>query len=363
MKDGKMQNSNKVVCIRPPKYCYFRKNRWVYYPNIPGQKRKEIPLRQGRNLLKADTPCHVIHNIVDEMIHAPSETISKLLEMYLNSEHVNNLSKNTRSGYMIYYKTMINMPTKNAKKFGDMPYEAVTPGVIRKYLDKRKAEKAPIAGNREVELLSASYNWAYERDKASKNPCKGVRHNSEKAKDVYVTDEQYNALLEVTKGHPMFYAIQIAYLCRARGIEAFDLDLNDLDFDKGVFVSRTKGSWSEWTSWSPSLRNAIEGALEHRKKVFTKLTMTSKPTPNHQVLLVTKEGKPFNKNARDSAWQRSYKKLVEMGIASMEKAERFSFHDLKAKGVSDHKNHESGHKSEKAKAVYLRKVKEVDATK
>jgi hypothetical protein len=32
-------------------------------------------------------------------------------------------------------------------------------------------------------------------------------------------------------------------------------------------------------------------------------------------------------------------------------------------GVTNHKTHESGHKSEKAKAVYMRGVKEVDATK
>ncbi len=47
----------------------------------------------------------------------------------------------------------------------------------------------------------------------------------------------------------------------------------------------------------------------------------------------------------------------------MSKEKRFSFHDIKAKGVSDHELNESGHKSEKAKAVYMRKTKEVKATK
>ena len=52
---------------------------------------------------------------------------------------------------------------------------------------------------------------------------------------------------------------------------------------------------------------------------------------------------------------------VEPGkILKIEKA--FTFHDLKAKGVSDHKNHESGHLSERAKAVYIRKLPEIDAT-
>ncbi|MBO1928507.1 hypothetical protein J3998_13120 [Thiomicrorhabdus sp. 6S2-11] len=47
----------------------------------------------------------------------------------------------------------------------------------------------------------------------------------------------------------------------------------------------------------------------------------------------------------------------------MNKEERFSFHDIKAKGVSDHALHESGHKTESAKARYMRKTKEVEATK
>ena len=40
----------------------------------------------------------------------------------------------------------------------------------------------------------------------------------------------------------------------------------------------------------------------------------------------------------------NYKKMVYLGYASMDKDKRFSFHDLKAKGVSDHELNESGHK-------------------
>lgn len=36
---------------------------------------------------------------------------------------------------------------------------------------------------------------------------------------------------------------------------------------------------------------------------------------------------------------------------------------MKTKGIDDHKNHESGHKSEKAKAIYLRRIKRTESTK
>lgn len=42
--------------------------------------------------------------------------------------------------------------------------------------------------------------------------------------------------------------------------------------------------------------------------------------------------------------------------------EEFSFHDLKARGVTNHTEHHSGHKSEKARQTYIRRLQEVDAT-
>jgi len=55
------------------------------------------------------------------------------------------------------------------------------------------------------------------------------------------------------------------------------------------------------------------------------------------------------------------KKLIEPKVVTNEN--KFTFHDIKAAGVTNHPLHESGHKSEKAKAVYLRGTKEVQATK
>lgn len=43
--------------------------------------------------------------------------------------------------------------------------------------------------------------------------------------------------------------------------------------------------------------------------------------------------------------------------------ESFTFHDLKAKGVTDHTEQWAGHKSEKARIVYIRKLREIDATR
>ena len=81
-------------------------------------------------------------------------------------------------------------------------------------------------------------------------------------------------------------------------------------------------------------------------------------------LCINRSGEPLNpatkKNALDSAWQRIVAKLIKQGVVV--KANNFTFHDIKAMGVTNHPLHEAGHKSENAKAVYLRGTKEVVAT-
>lgn len=361
----KEKKSNSLNCKRPPENTYFRKGRWVYYPSVTGQKRVETPLKINDKLLREDTPCHDLHAAVNDLINPIQiQSIKWLLDTYLKSDRVRKeLARNTVKGYAVYYNTLIGMPLKNGKTFGDMPFADVTPGAIRAYLDKRKEQGSPIGGNREIELLSASYAWAFERDLAERNPCKGVRHNSETSRTKYITDDEYNALLEEAKGTALAVACEIAYLCRARGVEAWNITLEDIDNEVGVFVKRTKGSLSEWTTWTPRLRRAIDSALALRFMIHQQLKKAKKPIPQTNKLLITRFGLPYTTHGINSAWRRVYAKLVLAGKASNDPAEKFSFHDIKAKGVSDHARHESGHKTEKAKAVYLRKTKEVEATK
>ena len=360
MKTGPKQT---LKCKQPPSGVQFKKGRWVYRYHRKNLPRKEISLKDGKQLLREDTPCSVLHLIVENLDRQPQRTISYLLDMYLESPHGKSLSPSTLEGYAHYYKTITSQEMTNDKTLGEMPFELVTKGLIRTYLDFRATQGATTGANREIELLSAAYNWACERDYAKDNPCKGVRHHKEQSKQVYITDEQYYSLLKIVENTPLYFACEIAYLSRARGVEAWNVKLEDINNDKGIFIPRTKGSLPEWTIWTPRLRAVIDEALKLRANTQKEILAKNKPVPLCNYLIITKDGNPYSKNARDSIWQRAYKKLVAINMASMEKSKRFSFHDIKAKGVSDHELNESGHKSEKAKAVYLRKTKEVKATK
>lgn len=349
-----------LTCSRPPKGASFKKGRWVYRQTIDG-KRTETPLRDNNKLLREDCSCSLLHATVEAMQGAPSNTLKILFNKYFKSQRYAGLSHNTKLGYQTHAKSILEAPLKSGKLLGDVTYESITPGSVRKYLDKRLEDGAPVAGNREMKLISTVYGWAYERDIVTGNPCKGVRRNPEKSRTRLITDQEYNTLLEETKGTMLNPAIRIAYLCRARREEVFSLTFDKISDQKGVYVDRSKGSLPEWTSWSDELKAAIDSALKIRKKITDTLGKNRRPIPMHKFLFINKTGQRFSVTGLNSQWQRLKRRLIEKGAVS--KDNTFTFHDLKAYGVTNHRTHESGHKSEKAKAVYMRGVKEVEATK
>jgi hypothetical protein len=84
-------------------------------------------------------------------------------------------------------------------------------------------------------------------------------------------------------------------------------------------------------------------------------------------LLHDKAGLPYSKNALDSALQRIIKKAMKEGAEINGKVVKletsFTFHDLKATGISDHESKHGGHRSEKMRKVYDRLPEQIKATK
>jgi hypothetical protein len=78
-------------------------------------------------------------------------------------------------------------------------------------------------------------------------------------------------------------------------------------------------------------------------------------------ILHDRKGQPINESSFSTAWQRLMHRALAEGLQ-----ERFTFHDLKAKGISDFtgdKKRASGHKTDAMVARYERKPDEVDPTK
>lgn len=346
MKPGRPREENKL-----PDYVYFRKGRYVFIPYFGrGQRGKEEPLRISGKLLRQDATLREIWRAYDALHTADNTTLKWLLDEFMSSNHLKSLKPKTQQSYAGYRDIICRKKLKNGSTFGDLPHAAITIKTVRRYLDSRAAK---ISGNREVQFLKSAFSWAMQHvDDIDSNPCVGVTLNKQPPRSRYVTHDEYDLVHTIAKTSSYPYAaiaMELAYLCRARRGEVFALTRSAL-IDEGVYLERGKGSDSEITLWTPRLKKAIDAAKKYN---------SSAPIPvTGAHLLHDKKGLAIKKNAFDSAWQRIIKKALAGGLD-----ERFTFHDLKAKGISDHEHKHGGHKSGKMKRVYDRLPDLVKATK
>lgn len=203
---------------------------------------------------------------------------------------------------------------------GDIPIREITPGALTKYCDRRAAESAPIAANREVALISVAWNWAISRDyTAVPNPCSHCVRNPENARDHYVTDHEYDIWLRhlIDEGRPHIFAVsEILYLCRMRKVEVLEARKTQV-LEDGFDTLRRKGSRSAITEYSPRLTAALEVLQSDERGRFSPY-------------LVTYLGKPVTIDGFNKMWDRHQRQCVQRyGIRP------FTRHDLKRKGASD----------------------------
>jgi len=269
-------------------------------------------------------------------------TLSWLFEHYLQSPKFARLAATTQGHYRRYAVSIAGRTLKTGALFGDVPVDKITRPIIARYRDSRAA--APIAANREMQFLSAVYSWALEQGHAADNPAQGVEKNPQKARDRYITDAEYALVLRLA---PTWIAamMELAYLCCARRGEVLALTRDSL-LDDGLFLKRTKGSDSEITRWSPRLRDAVALAKSHNKNTLSRF------------LLHDKRGMQIRGPAFNSAWKRLMVRAVAAGLP-----EPFPFHDLKARGYTDRKDHDAGHRSARMHEVYMRLPETRDATR
>ena len=332
------RNRNNRKDERLPKYVYKGRSAYEYSPYIAGQKRKRY------RLCDLNSTTIQIWQAYEEMVGkiraVHVDTLEALSNKYLASDIYKTKSVTTQKDYLGYHRRIMAFPTSTGMPFGQVHISDITPGTIRSYLDKRPK----VGGNREVAYLSLVFSWAYERDLVNFNPAKGVRKNSEEARKTYVTQAMYDEFYNLAESpwyiRPM---MEIAYLCRLRRVEILDLKKSDI-LKEGLQTRRTKGSKDAITLWSDRLRSAINTALNYKRKI------------DSVYIFADNYGQNIKEEAFTSAWGRLMKKYT---------GESFTFHDLKARGVSDfegNKQDASGHKTASMVAVYDRKPKKVKAT-
>lgn len=236
-------------------------------------------------------------------------------------------STNTFSDALTKYRQLI-MPRKAPKTqvdqsyqldrleavFGRMPITSIRRGHIAQYRDSRP----PVAANRELALLSHVFARCLEWELVNDNPCKGIERNTETPRDRYVTDDEFDAVFGAAP--PTVQAVMLmALLIGQREGDLLKLRRSDIS-EAGIAIRQGKTGKRLLVEWTPALRDAVEFA-----KSLPRTGIAS------QFLLTTETGQPYSSSGFQTAWQRHIKACHERGLI----AERFTFHDLRAKAATD----------------------------
>lgn len=265
-------------------------------------------------------------------------TLAGLIDDFFQSADFLELSPTTQKDYKKYsIKVVAVMGKANPHK--------IERKHIRKYMDKRGI-KSKVQANREKAFLSRCYRWALERDIVTKNPCTGVRAFKEQARRRYIENWEYETVYNFAAPH-IKVAMEISYLCAARKGDVLAMTWAQIS-SEGIYIKQGKTGVEQIKAWSPRLEKAIELAKQARTGNIISRWVISQPS-----------GKSYTERGFDQGWiDARAAARKESGLAL-----DFTFHDIKAKSVSDYegsskdKQQLTGHKTESQVAAYDRKLK------
>ena len=306
-----------------PPYCLSDKYGYRYKPYL-GRVLGKIKWGPTVFLAPPDATMSDVWKAYEELTSGPKDTVGWLLNLYRDSERFKELSPKSQKDYSKAIEKLIGAPVGNIK-FGDAKLTQVKKQTVRSYLD---AYPSPVAANRQIAVLKSAWNWTLERYDVPANPCLGVRLNREAPRDRYVTDDEMKGAMDLAPP-PIKQMCELAYLLRARYSEVLNLTVDDVS-DTHATLIRLKGSEGELCALSDRLRAAVSDVRAY-------------PYICHR----------YTESGFSSAWRRLMAKVDNP----------FTFHDLKAKGISDHENNHSGHRSPAMRKTYVRKLQEVPATR
>lgn len=265
--------------------------------------------------------------------------VADYLDRY-EREIVPTLAERTQRDYHKYLATL-------REHFGHFHPNDIRPKDVGRFMD---VPKGKIHRARIVAVLSACYShmvgsWYV----ADRNPCLQVKRPKNPPRDRYITDEEFNAIHAVMPIRQQI-AMELAYLCGQRQGDVLKLKWEDCTED-GVIFRQSKTGQGRLVLYSDKLRDI--------------LTRAAKIVPQipREYVVHTRKGTRYSSAGFRACWQRVMKRSMEQGLLK----KRFTFHDIRAKTVSDEDNVDTaqlraGHTSKAMTLrVYSRKIRKVTA--
>ncbi|AGZ37605.1 MAG: site-specific integrase [Pseudomonas sp.] len=350
-----------------PAAIYFdHRGHGVWYTSHRDDEGKQ----RRQNVAPADATLAELHRIMDEVSNPARDTLNYLCQQYHNSPKFKGLSSRTQDDYTYCREVLTNQNTRMGKPLGELAVRGFSPALVQRLVDKIAGEGTPSKAAHVLRYLRLVLQWGRNRGigNLDSNPAQGVEAPSERKQRRLPAAEVMEALIDRAKAlgrlHrnepgscPSYLSIvmELAYLCRLRGIEVVTLtDANELE--EGVLTNRRKGSRDNIVRWTPRLRAVWDEAKAQRARIWAQRNIPVHLHPGRRPLIVSSHGTALSKSGLDTAWQRFMAKAIEAGVLLEE--QRYGLHDLKRRGITDtpgtraDKQQASGHRNESMLDIY-----------
>lgn len=209
--------------------------------------------------------------------------------------------------------------------FGHMKPDEIEPRHIGAFLERKKGK---IQANRQVAVLSSVFSKAVGRWYMAKtNPCANVERNPSKRRRRYVTNDEYNIVYALMPPR-MQIAMDLALITGQRQGDLLSLKWEQVDpVERTVTFEQSKTGKKLAVCFSDTL----EAVLVRARAMIPHLPRT--------YVNRTRKGVRYTGEGFRAIWQRGMRKALARGLIK----ERYTFHDLRAKAVSDSKSIEEAY--------------------
>lgn len=271
--------------------------------------RDENGSRRSKLLARLDEGESALYAALAKILEPKGATMHDLFVSF-KTHGMGELAPRTRLDYCRYIDAQLN------PWCGEMAPDDLTKVHVAKYYRMRKMQGAAIVANREVACLSSAFQFGLGEGLCSSNPTHGVRRNKERPRQRYVRHDEYLLYFNAAPEHLQDIMAGI-YLMVLRPHEARDLRRSSIT-PKGVLIEESKTDKVKLIEWSK------DGALQF---FLTRATSRCESP----FVFTNSRGEKWTETAMHSA-------LASVRATLPEGSPRWTFHDLRAKGESDHRD-------------------------
>jgi hypothetical protein len=272
--------------------------------------RDENGARRSKQLARFDEGEAAVYAALSKIISPKATTIADLLLAFRLSFEFRELAVRTRFDYGKYIEAAL-IPT-----FGHMSPGELTTAECAQWLRMEKMRGAGSQANKKMACLSSAFQFALGTGLAESNPCRGIRRNKTRARERYVRHDEFLLYFNAAPEHLQDIMAGI-YLMELRPHEARDMLRTSITPQGIVNEGETKTNKLKVIGWSPALQ------------FF--LTRATSRFPSSPFVFTNSQGDKWTEGAMHSS-------LRAVRDTLPEGSPRWTFHDLRAKGESDHKD-------------------------